>query len=182
MFPAASMPVYIPVSAGDALSASVAVSGHRATLVLDNVTRHRTYRTTVSSGPIDISSAEWIVEAPSDCLSTCITLPLANFGSALFTGARAQRASGYAGGINDHHWSTTRIRLTPAARPFVGTHPLGGALASTLSWGGTVFSVSYTSVGASYAVLRRHGVRSGRFVHPLRTGGLSAFASASHRG
>jgi Peptidase A4 family len=182
MVPAASMPVYIPVNAGDALTASVAVSGHRATLVLDNVTRHRTYRTTVSSGPIDTSSAEWIVEAPSDCLSTCTTLPLANFGSAQFTGARAQLASGYAGGINDHHWSTTRIRLAPAARQFVGSHLLGGASAATLSWGGSVFSVSYTSVGASYLVLRRHVVGSGRFVHPLRTGGLSSFAATPHRG
>ena len=182
MVPAASMPVYIPVNPGDAITAAVTVSGHRATLVLDNVTRHRSYRTTVSSGPIDISSAEWIVEAPSDCLRTCTTLPLANFGSALFTAARAQLGSGYAGGITDRHWSTTRIRLTPAVRQFVGARLLGGALASTLSWGGSVFSVSYTSIGASYAALRRHGVGSRRFVHPLRTGGLSAVSAASDRG
>jgi hypothetical protein len=177
MVPAASMPVYMPVGGGDAMSATVTVSGHRATLVLNNATRHRSFHTTVSSGSIDISSAEWIVEAPSDCLSTCNTLPLANFGSALFTGAHAQLANGYVGVVADRRWTTTRLRLAPAGRLLVGTRGAGGAFASGLSWGGSVFSVSYTTVAASFATTRRYGAGSGQFVHPLRSGGRNAFSA-----
>lgn len=172
MVPAGSVPVSLPVAAGDSITAAVTVSGHRATLVLANATRHRTFRTTVSSGPIDISSAEWIVEAPSDCLDACTTLPLANFGAAVFSGARAQLSSGYVGGITDRRWTTTRIRLSPSGRELVGTRAAGGALVSTLTWGGTVFSVSYSAPGASSAALRRAHIRASQLVHPLRAGGL----------
>ena len=173
MVPAASMPVALPVTAGDTMSATVTVTGHRATLVLNDLTRRRSFHTTLSSGPIDVSSAEWIVEAPSDCLDTCTTLPLADFGSTVFTGARAQLASGYVGTVTDRHWSTTRIRLNPGGRAFAGSRASGAAIASTLTWGGSVFSVSYAMVTASGATaygMRRLLSGALHLVHPMRSG------------
>ena len=170
MVPAASMPVSMPVGAGDLINASVAVSGRVATLVLSDLTRRRSFHTTVWSREIDVSSAEWIVEAPSDCLSTCTTLPLADFGSAGFSASRAQLADGYVGAIADRRWTTTRIRLAPTGRQFVGTRPAGAAVASGLTWGDSVFSVSYVGAAPSYG-LRRTRVRMARIVHPLRSGG-----------
>jgi hypothetical protein len=177
MVPAASVPVSLPVSAGDDITALVSVSGHRATLVLSDLTRRRSFRTTVWSGPIDVSSAEWIVEAPSDCLSTCTTLPLANFANAVFTGAKAQLGDGYVGAIADRRWSTTRIRLSPSGRQFVtyngGSRVAGAAVTSGLIWGGSVFTVSYATVtapGAGAYGMRRLLAGSGHLVHPLRNG------------
>jgi hypothetical protein len=181
MVPAASVPVSLPVSAGDEVTALVTVSGHRATLMLSDLTRRRSFRTSVWSGPIDVSSAEWIVEAPSDCLSTCTTLPLANFANAVFTAAKAQLSNGYVGAIADRHWTTTRIRLSPSGRQFAayngGSRVAGAAITSGLIWGGSVFAVSYTTVSAPSA--RAYGMRrllagSGRLVHPLRSGRASA--------
>jgi hypothetical protein len=183
MVPAASVPVSLPVSPGDAISAVVTVSGHRATLTLSDLTRRRSFHTAVSSGSIDVTSAEWIVEAPSDCAATCSTLPLANFGSALFTGARAQLGDGYVGTIADRRWSTTRIRLSPSGRQFIanngGSRAAGAAITSGLTWGGSVFAVSYTPVGTSGAGaygMRRLFAGSARLVHPLRSGRRGALA------
>jgi hypothetical protein len=183
MVPAPSLPVSLPVSAGDDITALVTVSGHRATLVLSDQTRRRSFHTSVWSGPIDISSAEWIVEAPSECSTTCMTLPLANFGNAVFTSAKVQLTNGYVGAIADRLWSTTRLRLSPIGHQFVtyngGSRVAGAAVTSGLAWGGSVFAVSYTTVTA--ASTRSYGLRrmlagSGRLVHPLRSGRVSALA------
>ena len=48
----------------------------------------------------DISSAEWIAEAPSTCsqgLSSCTPLPLADFGTVQFTSASATTTDGHTG-------------------------------------------------------------------------------------
>ena len=109
------------VSPGDTMFASVTVSGQRATLVLEDQTRHTTFRKTLRVSPIDLSSAEWIVEAPSECVSanTCQTLPLADFGSATFALAGTQTTSGRNGSISDRSWDTTKIKLSPSGRRFV---------------------------------------------------------------
>lgn len=159
MVPAASMPIAMTVSPGDRIDAEVTVTGHRATLWLRDRTRRHSFRTTVTSSQIDVTSAEWIVEAPSDCLDSCLTLPLANFGTAGFTAARAQAVDGRTGSISDPFWSATRIRLSPAGAHLASSHPpasnAGAALPSGLSAGGTAFSVAFARasvLGGAFAV------------------------------
>ena len=88
------------------------VAGHDATLgIRDLTTGQRTSRT-VHLGAVDVSSAEWIVEAPSNCTSSgkCQALPLADFGSVAFTNATATigaRTSTIATG----NWSSTSLQL-----------------------------------------------------------------------
>ncbi len=91
LVPAPSKTISFTVQPGDVVHATVTVVGHQATLVLQNLTRDRTFRKTVFAPSIDVSSAEWIVEAPSECINqfACQALPLANFGSVAFESATA---------------------------------------------------------------------------------------------
>ncbi len=175
--PAASQPIHMRVRPGDSLFASVSVTGHRVRLVLRDGTSHRTFSRTLNAAVVDTSSAEWIVEAPSECSSAtaCRTLPLADFGATRFTRATAWMSTGHAGSISDRSWGATRIRLTPGGRRFVGlgAHSAGGgALPSGLSRGGSSFVVRYARVlaaarrsiaaapvtTASRRLFHRHGV------------------------
>jgi hypothetical protein len=117
-----------PVDAGDDMHAEVSVSGTTATLTLQNVTKGWTLNPapSQSSSSFDFSSAEWILEAPSNKLT--------NFGSINFGNAEAT-GGGTTGGIsaftNDKITMVTRNGRTTRATP------------STLSGGGTAFSVTF---------------------------------------
>lgn len=172
MVPAASVPVPIALSAGDTLSASVRVSGHHATLVLRDLTTHRSFHATVGSRYIDVTSAEWIVEAPSDCVTSCLTLPLANFGSAVFSGARAESLGGHVGAIADPDWSDTAIRLVPGgarlASAHTALHSSGAAAPSSLTADGSSFQVSYSRVllPGSFSLRRPAEIRAEHLLAP----------------
>ena len=181
MVPAASMPIAMTIAPGDRMQADVAVSGHRATLVLRDRTRHRAFRISVSAAHVDVSSAEWIVEAPSDCMSSCVTLPLADFGAAVFSAARAQTTGGHWGAINDPAWSATRITLAPQALLASGHASRSGAVPSSLEAGGTSFAVSFGQAAAGarvFSTRRGHRRAAGHtrarrltargLVHPVR--------------
>jgi hypothetical protein len=151
LVPAPSAPISLPVRPGDVLSAKVTVKGHRVSLSLRDLTTGLGFLKTTSVSAIDVSSAEWIVEAPSDCVSagTCQTLPLADFGSVSFASARAQTVRGHRGSISSPAWGLTQISLTAGGRGFAanGFLPvLGTASPQGLSAGGTAFAVKYASV------------------------------------
>jgi hypothetical protein len=140
------------VRPGDVMSASVTVEGRTVTFSVRNDTRHRGFRKVLRARAIDLSSAEWIVEAPSNCDATgtrCVTLPLTNFRSVTFDGAEADAATHALGSISDPSWRWTRINLRPRRRRLeaYGSHPSGSAATpSALLSGGTSFSVSYSRV------------------------------------
>jgi hypothetical protein len=176
LVPAPSMPVRLPVRPGDVISGSVAVGKHRVTLTLDDLTARRGFHRTLRAGLIDRTSAEWIVEAPSACvgLSTCQTLPLANFGSTSFSSASARTSRGHAGTITDGAWHSTKIRLVPQSARFVlagGGAPLAQAKPSPLQSGGSFFEVNYAPLTVGSAPLqaaRRLSPRAGQLVHLWR--------------
>jgi hypothetical protein len=170
--PAASHTIRLSVRPGDQVSAAVNVTGSRVVLTLTNLTRHRTFSKTLH-GRVDVSSAEWIVEAPSDCFSdgTCQTLPLADFGSANFNLASARSMTGHNGAVSDRAWNTTRIDLAPGGRRFVGFQAAGAgtAIASSLGAGGNTFSVTYRGAASgTQAAATRQLRRDGHLVHPAR--------------
>ena len=151
LVPAPSKTISFVVQPGDVVHAIVTVVGHRVTLVLQNQTRDRTFRKTVVAPSIDASSAEWIVEAPSECINqfACQALPLANFGSVAFDSATVTSTSGI-GSILDPKWWRTRIRLSPGAQRFIvarqTSDTVGTATPSTLQADGTQFDVTYSTV------------------------------------
>jgi peptidase A4-like protein len=113
LVPAAPVTIKLSIKAGDGIAASVAVSKTSVTVRITNVTqKKKTFqkRLTMASPAPDVSSAEWVAEAPAACTPTgqCTVLPLANFGGATFVVAKAT-ANGHAGTISDPAWSATAI-------------------------------------------------------------------------
>jgi Peptidase A4 family len=149
LVPGPSVPIRLNVRPGDRIRATVKVSGHRATIRLDDLTRHRGFHKTVFPARIDVSSAEWIVEAPSECVTagSCQTLPLAKFAPTRFGAASVRSTSGHIGTISDPSWAWTRITLTPRGRHFSVQGPSRASAAtarpSSLLSEGSAFAVNY---------------------------------------
>src|ERR1700716_3427700 len=89
LVPAASVAVKLKVFPGNKMSANVTVNGQLVIVNLKNLTRKTSFTKRLFMVSPDVSSAEWIAEAPSACtsLGQCRTLPLANFGTVSFTSA-----------------------------------------------------------------------------------------------
>jgi hypothetical protein len=177
LVPAASVHVRLKVPPGDLIQGTVTVAGQRARILLQDLTRHTAFSKVLHARVVDVSSAEWIVEAPSECVGSgrCYTLPLTDFGIAAFDGALVQPLSGQPGPISDARWSRTRIRLIEHDQAFVMSHPGlgsgGKASPSGLQSGGSAFTVSYSPLtGGSPAAGPARGLATGRLLHPGRWG------------
>jgi hypothetical protein len=111
-------PVHLPLElrAGDRMSASVTVRSHDVTLRIRDLSTGARFGTTRHVSSVDVSSAEWIVEAPSVCVAAdaCATLALADFGSVSFSSATAT-AAGHTGTIADPGWAITALELRQGA-------------------------------------------------------------------
>jgi hypothetical protein len=149
LIPAPPRRLKLTIRPGDTVSASVTVRGRRATLSLTDQTTGRSFVKRVRTTSPDVSSAEWIVEAPSACdhSGNCSTLPLANFGTVTFSAASAT-SSGHTGPISDPLWTATPIELHYHTRELGGpqfTSPLtpANALPAALASTGSAFSVSW---------------------------------------
>ena len=115
LIPAGSVNLAIAVHPGDHMSASVTVFVHGVTLRLRDLSSGARFSRTVHVSRVDVSSAEWIVEAPSICLATkaCGTLALTNFSTLTFSSATAI-AGAQTGPIADRNWSATALELRQA--------------------------------------------------------------------
>jgi Peptidase A4 family len=176
LVPAASQTIRMAVRAGDTVSASVKVVGNQVTVALNDQTSRRTFQKSLYAPVVDTTSAEWILEAPSNCFSetSCQTLPLANFGTASFTNAGATGSTGHHGAITDPAWGITKITLIPGGRRFVTYQgyetTTGAATPSAVNRAGNAFKVSYSTVtvpGDPFFSPRR-ALLDGYLVHPGR--------------
>lgn len=155
LVPAPSKTISLAVHPGDVMHATVTVVGSRVTVVLENLTSHRTFRRSMSAPSVDVSSAEWIVEAPSECVSqfVCQALALADFGSVTFDSARAISTTGTAGSITAPTWWRTKIELTPVVQRVIlarqTSDSAGAATPSTLRGAGSEFDVTYSPVAVA---------------------------------
>ncbi len=156
LVPAPSQVIRMTVKPGDLISATVQVLGAQVTLTLQDRTSHKSFAKTLTDRTADVSSAEWIVEAPSECFSStqCRTLPLADFGSLQFSGASVQTASGRTSAISNPLWDTTKIVLSSGGSRFISSGAStgsGGAQStpSALTSAGSVFTVTYSATAAS---------------------------------
>jgi len=137
LIPVPARPIDLPigVAPGDTLSAQISTHGGTVTLTIRNATTDEAFSTETTVDLLDLSSAEWIAEAPSFCLSRCTTLPLAKFGTLTFTTATA-RIGAHTGTIDDSTWTHQPIRITT-------TREQPSALPSLLSADGGSFSVRW---------------------------------------
>ncbi len=117
LIPAAPVSIPIAVHSGDEMTGSVTVHGTHVTLRLRNLSTGARYSTTRHTSQIDVSSADWVLEAPSSCTAAgCQTLPLADFGGLSFSAATATSGS-HTGPVEDSRWSAAQIELRQGARP-----------------------------------------------------------------
>ncbi len=149
--PAPPVTIRLKVAARDTITGAVLVRGTEIVLQVTNRTRHTRFTQRTVMGEPDLSSAEWIAEAPSACSRSgrCRTLPLANFGSVKFSRAAAT-GDDHAGTITDAAWTATPITLAENGlggldarfRP-VPTAPTTGAVPSNPTPDGRGFTVAW---------------------------------------
>lgn len=156
-----SVPVRVPLAVhpGDQMSTRVTVAGTRVSVSVSNHTTGQSFDRQLTMSHPDVSSAEWIAEAPSSCdatVSSCTPLPLTDFGTVRFTSAAATTSAGHSGPISDPAWSAAAVSLTPGAGSsgldgmgLQSGESAGSATPSSLSSDGSSFSVAYVSAGAS---------------------------------
>lgn len=90
------VPLSNTVAPGDAMSATVSLTGATWTLAIADATQNWHYSINIAnpSSPAPAqTSAEWIAERPEVCGTTCGLATLSNFGSVTFTNATATDAS-----------------------------------------------------------------------------------------
>jgi hypothetical protein len=149
--PASSVRISLKVRPGDTITAAVAVQGQKVILSLKDATQHTRFsRVQVLSQQLDVSSAEWIAEAPASCTSatSCEVIPLTNFNGVTFTSIAATGNS-HPGTLSDATWAATPIELITDennGRAFDNADPLDsgvGAVPGALSADGRSFAVSW---------------------------------------
>ena len=117
------------VLAGDTITASVRIVPPAIVeLQVNNRTRHWIFARRITWGSSDLSSAEWIVEAPVNCVRfVCAEAPLANFGVVTISGIAVSRGSA-SGTLTTPAWTAVPIRLVPGpvGSPVPAPAGLGG--------------------------------------------------------
>ena len=137
LLPASTVPIPLKASPGDEVSASVTVRDHDVTLRIRDLTTGARFSHSQRAAIVDSSSADWIVEAPSECFAShgCHTLQLADFGSVAFSSATAT-ARGHSGSISDPLWSASELELRESAfDSALNTRNAGAGLQSVSSPG-----------------------------------------------
>jgi Peptidase A4 family len=148
LVPAAQVPVNMTVQPGDQVSAHVAVSGDTVTVSISDLTRHTTFSKQLQMSSPSVSSAEWIAEAPSQCVSSasqdCHILSLADFGGVTFTGASASadgRTGSIASGLGQV--SALTLQAAPGFGRLYATAAEADASPGALSGNGSSFTVNW---------------------------------------
>jgi hypothetical protein len=148
LWPAPPINLNLPLRAGDQVAAAVRVRGARVMLQLADLTTGRSITRWLPEHAPDLSSAEWIVEAPSYGNETAA---MTNFGSVRFTDATAVDKQGHAGAITDRAWQAGainfaselgRAREAPITR-FLDETTSARAIPSPLGPGGRSFQVTW---------------------------------------
>ena len=138
LVPGPAVRINLKVAAADMITTSVNVNGSTVLVQVKNRTRHTVFSREVTAANLDLSSAEWVEEAPATCTSfgNCRVLPLANFGRVSMTRG-ATIGSAHPGTISDPAWQATSIRLVPD----VSAPSPAGATPSDLTADGRGFDV-----------------------------------------
>jgi Peptidase A4 family len=124
LIPAGPVNLRLKVYPGNEMSASVTVRSHDVTLRIRDLSTGARFTITKHVSSVDASSAEWIVEAPSLCVTSnaCATVALTNFGTVVFSSATAT-ADKHTGTIEDPDWSATALELRQGAGHDFGGRP-----------------------------------------------------------
>ena len=159
LVPAAPVQLRLTVRPGDTISASVTVSGHTVKLFLANHTRGTSFATQLQVAQVDVSSAEWVVEAPSACADNggCEALPLAAFAPTSFANVSAVERDRPLPGRSP----TRRGRTWPSRCPRTGARGPCASVPTSRRW--TRRPVGLSPGGDAFTVtLQRRALSAGR--------------------
>jgi hypothetical protein len=168
LVPQSPVDLLVAIHPGDRIATSVTVLGQRARLALRDLTTRALYVTTQWASALDVSSAEWIAEAPSVCNGqNCRVLPLADFGSVPFSAASATATDGHKGSIGDSAWSLNALELfgfSDGLGPARFASPATGAIATPtrLTAAGSAFTVDWQQTSAPPETPEPVGPSAGR--------------------
>jgi Peptidase A4 family len=159
LVPAPSIDIALAIEPGDTITATVTVAGTKVTLQVTNVTTGKSVAKVKRMAAPDVSSAEWVAEAPSLCSSSgyCRTVTLSDFGKVRFTKATATSADGHTGSISDRAWTATWIQLVadsggPGYGRYAAYDTPASATPTALTSRGTAFAVKWQGTsGAAVA-------------------------------
>jgi hypothetical protein len=152
LVPETSVTVKLKVFPGDTITSSVLIVNPTTVLVqVKNRTRHTMFTKRLPMDTPDLTSAEWIAEAPSECTvgGFCRTVRLTNFGSVTFSKIAALGNS-QGGTLNGPGWEPTPIQLVPRARRVFGdvdasANSQAGASPANLAADGSSFTVNWVA-------------------------------------
>jgi hypothetical protein len=157
LVPAGPVTLKLAIAAGDKISAAVSVDGTHVTIHLVDDTSGASIVKRLHLAHPDISSAEWIAEAPSTCGSAgnCAALPLTDFGTVAFSNATARTLRGTAGTISNPNWVAQAIALDEPSRRgpgvrFFGPATLVTAVPTILEDAGSSFDVDWAETPPTY--------------------------------
>jgi hypothetical protein len=152
LVPAPSVRIPLRIHAGDTITAAVLVKGQTIVYSLKDVSRGTRFsRVQNATQPLDVTSAEWIAEAPSSCSlgGRCQVVPLTNFGTVTFSKIAAI-GNAHPGVLTDGAWRTAPIELiangSTGGDPLFSSDVLGpgvGAVPTDVTADGRSFSVSW---------------------------------------
>lgn len=153
LVPADSVNLKVKIRPGDVIASSVVVNGTDILVQVNDRTRRVRFTKHLTMASPDLSSAEWIAEAPSQCSSGgfCPQLALTNFHSVTFTRSFAI-GNNLNGTISSPNWTSTELQLVPRAHRLYGdrNNPTSlaggaGAMPSDLIPDGSGFSVAWSA-------------------------------------
>jgi Peptidase A4 family len=150
LVPADSINLKLKIAPGDTIASVVKISGSDVLVQVTDRTRNTRFTKHLQMASSDLTSAEWIVEAPSQCGPDgfCSQIPLTNFHSVVFTRSFAI-GNNVPGAISSPTWTSTALQLVPRTSRFFGdpnqpaTMGGAGAAPSALSQDGSGFTATW---------------------------------------
>ena len=121
LVPANAVNIKLKISPGDVIASTVLAKGGQILVQITDRTRRTRFTKRLPMATPDLTSAEWIAEAPAECSSSnsCQQLPLTDFGTVDFVRSYAI-GNGVPGTITSPSWTVSGIQLVPRARRFYG--------------------------------------------------------------
>ena len=112
ILPAVPVTIHMTVRPGDVITASTTVAGRAIVFRLEDLTTGARYTGTRRATAVDVSTADWVVEAPSVCSRSgaCESLPLASIAPVEFSAAVA-RSGARTKPAGNAAWKTTTLKL-----------------------------------------------------------------------
>ena len=153
LVPADSVNLKVKIRPGDTIASSVVVNGTDVLVQATDRTRGVRFTRHLTMASPDLSSADWIAEAPSQCSASgyCPQLTLTNFHSVTFTRSFAV-GNTQNGTISSPNWTSTELDLVPRSHRFYGdaNDPSSlaggaGAMPSALTTDGSGFTVTWSA-------------------------------------